>query len=277
VPPQAFALAIMQNAYEATDFGHKKDDATPCAPSGVRAGDLWNRPRLYDTGTPSRAMHLRVIGNEATGIYSKSNRPKAAAEVIKDKLGCWNNATSHCAVGSTLKEWITYIQFLSFAVDMRECGDPIIDTMISGRFPPGHCAVVFDPLSLLVEKQGDGHVLKERTREIEDTRRHLFQLLSKFVNALYVCTTYGRRWEVDGNWDEHSTFFRCMAADHGVSSWDGNHFWEKIFPWCTREGKTQYLNLWHHGEIDGHLNLVHEWETVLFSHCRILQLHYPVT
>ena len=37
-----------------------------------------------------------------------------------------------------------------------------------------------------------------------------------------------------------------------------------IFPWCVREAKTQYLNLWHHGEIEGQLNLAHEWESVLF-------------
>ena len=149
--------------------------------------------------------------------------------MIKDKLGCWKNVSAHCVVGSTVKEWITYIQSLATAIDMQECSDPLVDNMVSGRFPPGHCAVVFDPLTLLVTQQGNNHVLKDRTPEVEATMAHLFRLLSKFDNALYVCTTYGCRWEVDGNWNEHSTYFRDMAADHGISSWDGNHFWDNVF------------------------------------------------
>ena len=197
-------------------------------------------------------------------MYGMTNRPKAAVEVIQEKLGCWKNATCHCVPDTNVKDWIVHIQSLAFHTGMRECDDERIDEMISGRFPPGHCAVVFDPLTLLVTKQGNNYILKERTPDVEATMAHLFRLLSKFDNALYVCTTYGRRWEVDGNWNVHSTYFRAMANEHGISSWDGDRFWDSIFPWCTREGKTQYLNLWHHGELEGQLNLAHQWGSVLF-------------
>ena len=114
VPPQVFALAIMQHAYEASEFGHKTDSALPCAPSGARAGDLWSRPRLYGNGTYSRDMHLHVIGNEAVGMYGMANRPKAAVDVIQEKLGCWNNATCHCVPDTNVQDWIAHIQSLAF-------------------------------------------------------------------------------------------------------------------------------------------------------------------
>ena len=168
-------------------------------------------------------------------------------------------------------EWIQYIADLAMTMELQMVslkGDEAAyaDPVVKGRFPPSHSIVVFDTLNYATTKDNSTHVysvddLTEHNLELLD---RLFLLMSKFDNALYVCTSRGARWGVEGDWEEVVAKIKILAHRHEIQCWDGDWFWESLKPWQVRAGKEMTLRPTWHGEAGDRYNLVQRWEDLMF-------------
>ena len=267
---QVYGMAIAELTMEASMQGPTPGESQD--PQGVAysACKKWGRAKPYGQRAETRSLHVHALGDRTAAIHTKQ-KWNPFFKTIQSGMGCWDNLSGLIQDEAGPAEWIQYIADLAITMGPQMVslkGDEVAyaDPVVKGRFPPSHSIVVFDTLNFAVEKDKstDVYSIGEVTEQHLEVMDRLFLLMSKFDNALYVCTSRGARWDIKGGWEEAVAKIRPLAQEHNIQCWDGDWFWESLLPWRVRAGKETSIRPKWHGEPSDRYNLVQRWEDLMF-------------